>query len=105
MRGSHIQDYYSDGDDLVFERICQAIQFRYMDLAPDLSLATENLGTLAAYMLRRAQLKGPFELLGRMNVASGAWRENEKVRLETLRLAAEQEEKGMYLCWDNLDSC
>lgn len=97
MRGSHIQDYHSDGDDLVFERICQAIQFRHMNLAPDLSPATENLGTLAAFLLRRVQLKGPFELLGRMNVASGAWRENEEGRLEGLRLAAKQEKKGMRL--------
>ncbi|KAH3987474.1 hypothetical protein HBH70_008670 [Parastagonospora nodorum] len=86
-------DYPSDGDDLVFERICQAIQFRHKNLAPDLSIATENLETLATFLLRRAQLTGPYELLGRMNVASGAWREYEEGRLEGLRLVAEEEKK------------
>jgi hypothetical protein len=90
-----MQDFPTDGDDLVFERICQAIQFRYKNLAPDLSVVTDNMESLAKFLLRHAQLKGSYELLGRMNVASGAWREYEAWRLECLRLAAEKEKNGI----------
>ncbi|KAF2822330.1 hypothetical protein CC86DRAFT_300720 [Ophiobolus disseminans] len=88
----HKPDYPTDGDDLLFERICQAIEFRHKNLAADLSIVTENLEPLAKFLIRRAQLKGTFELLGRMNIASGAWRDYEEMRLERLRQAAEDEE-------------
>jgi hypothetical protein len=76
-----------------------SIEFRYKTTAPELWCLTENLENLARFMVRRAQVKGPYELLGRMNVGSGAWRECEKRRLEKLRDAAEKEkyENGMLL--------
>jgi hypothetical protein len=76
-----------------------SIEFRYKTTAPELWYLTENLENLARFLVRRAQVKGPYELLGRMNVGSGAWREYEKRRLEKLRDAAEKEkyENGMLL--------
>jgi hypothetical protein len=88
------QDHASDGDDLIFERICHAVQFRYKDFASDLYFITESLDVLARYLIRRAQVKGPYELTGRMNIASGALREYEAANLERLRQAAEMEEQG-----------
>ncbi|KAF2622408.1 hypothetical protein BU25DRAFT_495130 [Macroventuria anomochaeta] len=83
-------DHPSDGDDLVFERIFMAIMHRYKDLAPDLEMVVDNLEPLAKYLIRRAQLKGPYELLGRPDIGSGAWVKHERVRLS--RLALEPEE-------------
>jgi hypothetical protein len=86
-----LQDFPTDGDDLLFERICLAIEFRYKNLAPELNIVIESLEPLARFLIRRAQLKGPYELLGRMNIASGAWQEHEAGRLKRLREAAENE--------------
>jgi hypothetical protein len=76
-----------------------SIEFRYKTTAPELWCLTENLENLARFLVRRAQVKGPYELLGRMNVGSGAWREYEKRRLEKLKDAAEKEkyENGTFL--------
>jgi hypothetical protein len=68
-----------------------AIEFRHKNTAPELKCLTENLDNLARFLIRRAQVKGPYELLGRMNIGSGAWQEHEKGRLERLREAAEKE--------------
>jgi hypothetical protein len=84
----------SDGDDLLFERICHGVQFQYKGFAPDLKMVTDNPEALARYLIRRAQVKGPYELGGRMNIASGALREYEAARLERLRQSAEKEEQG-----------
>jgi hypothetical protein len=81
----------ADHNDLLFERVCMAIEFRYKNSEPELKFLTENLQNLARFLVRRAQLKGPYELLGRMNIGSGAWQEHEKRRLERLRKAAEKE--------------
>jgi hypothetical protein len=81
----------ADHDDLLFERVCMAIEFRYKNSEPELKFLTENLQNLARFLVRRAQLKGPYELLGRMNIGSGAWQEHEKRRLERLKKAAEKE--------------
>jgi hypothetical protein len=67
-----------------------------MDLDPDLDFFTENMKTMAKYLIRRAQLKGPYELLGRVNVASDAWRKYEEERLECVRIAKVKEGRGMY---------
>ena len=74
-----------------------AIEFRRKDLAPDLSIVTEGLEPLAKFLIRRAQLKGTYELLGRMNIGSGAWREYEADRLDKLKQAAEHERTGKHL--------
>jgi hypothetical protein len=68
-----------------------AIEFRYKNTAPELKCLTENLDNLARFLIRRAQVKGPYELLGRMNIGSGAWQEHENGRLERLREAVEKE--------------
>jgi hypothetical protein len=57
-------------------------------------VVTENLEPLARFLIRRAQLKGPYELLGRMNIASGAWKEYEFERLDKLREASEYKPFG-----------
>jgi hypothetical protein len=71
-------------------------------MTPDLIMVTESLENLAKFLIRRAQVKGPYELLGRMNVASGAWQEYEAGRLERLKVAAEDEKKrnGMFVSED-----
>lgn len=71
-----------------------AVQFRYKNLAPDLSLVTEHLEALAKFLIRRAQLTGPYELLGRTNIASDAWVAYEKARLGKLRVAAKDEKNS-----------
>jgi hypothetical protein len=88
------QDYPTDagGYDLIFERICLAIDRRDLDYAPDLALVTEHLEPLAKFLIRRAQLKGPYTLLGRMNIGSGAWREYQAKRLDDQRGA--EDDKG-----------
>jgi hypothetical protein len=68
-----------------------AIEFRYRSTVPELKCLTEDLDNLARFLIRRAQVKGPYELLGRMNIGSGAWQEHEKGRLEKLKQAAEKE--------------
>lgn len=74
-------DHDSDGDDVIFERMFMAIMNRHKNFAPDLSLVVDNLEHCAKYLIRRAQLKGPFELLGRTDVGSSAWVEHEWQRL------------------------
>jgi hypothetical protein len=92
---TYSQDFPTDGDDLLFERVYQAIEFPYDDLAPDLSVLTNSMEPLARYLIRRAQLKGPYELLGRKKIASVAWRENEARRLRDLGRAVKDEMQGM----------
>jgi hypothetical protein len=93
-RTNHLQPRPEDGNDLLFERVCLAIEFRHKNLAPDSIILMQNLESLAKFLIRRAQLKGPYELLSRMNIGSGAWREYESARIEKLREAAEVERKG-----------
>jgi hypothetical protein len=84
----------ADGDDLIFERILHAIKSRHKNLAPDLDFITENLETLAKFFIRRAQVHGPYELLGRVNIASYRWRKYEEERLELMRAEGKKEEQG-----------
>ncbi|KAF3035589.1 hypothetical protein E8E12_007205 [Didymella heteroderae] len=77
-------DHPSDGDDVVFERVFMAIMHRHKNLAPDLSIVVDHLEPCAKYLIRRAQLKGPFELLDRTDVGSSAWVEYEWERLSNL---------------------
>ncbi|KAH8721541.1 hypothetical protein GQ44DRAFT_775119 [Phaeosphaeriaceae sp. PMI808] len=76
-------DNLIDFNDLAFERICLAIEYRYKELEPDLTYLTESMEKLATYLIRRAQIKGPYELLGRVNTASTAWIQHRARRLET----------------------
>ncbi|KAH6639570.1 hypothetical protein C7974DRAFT_410530 [Boeremia exigua] len=73
-------DHPSDGDDLIFERVFMAIMHRHKNLAPDLEMVVDNLEPLAKYLIRRAQLKGPYELLDRSDIGSDAWIEYEQQR-------------------------
>jgi hypothetical protein len=52
-----MQDFPTDGDDLVFERICQAIQFRYKNLAPDLSVVTDKYGEFGEILTPTCPIK------------------------------------------------
>ncbi len=85
-------DHSSDGDDLVFERIFMAIMHRHKNLAPDLEIVVDNLEPLAKYLIRRAQLKGPYDLLERSDVGSDAWVKYERHR--RISLTPEPEEVG-----------
>lgn len=87
-------DHPSDGDDLVFERIFMAIMHRHKDSEPELEMVVDNLEPLAKYLIRRAQLKGPYDLLGRTDIASGAWVEHERQRLADLVLEPEEAKEG-----------
>lgn len=87
-------DHPSDGDDLVFERIFMAIMHRYKNLEPDLEMVVDNIAPLARYLIRRAQLKGPYELLERTDIGSGAWVLYERRRLERIMLEPEKAKDG-----------
>lgn len=87
-------DHHSDGDDVIFERIFMAIMHRHKNLAPDLTMVVDNLELCATYLIRRAQLKGPFELLGRTDIGSSAWMEHEGQRLSNLLPEHEEAEDG-----------
>ncbi|XPT04444.1 hypothetical protein M3J09_013522 [Ascochyta lentis] len=82
-------DYPSDGDDLVFERIFMAIMHRHKNLAPDLEMVVDHLEPLTKYLIRRAQLKGPYDLLERTDIGSDAWVAYERQRLDSLMLQRE----------------
>ncbi|KAF1352792.1 hypothetical protein EJ07DRAFT_159019 [Lizonia empirigonia] len=86
-------DHPSDGDDLVFERIFMAIMHRYKNLEPDLEMVVDNIAPLARYLIRRAQLKGPYELLERTDIGSGAWVLYEQQRLERIILLEPEKAK------------
>lgn len=58
------------------------------------SIITEDPETLAKLLIRRAQVHGPYELLGRVNVASYRWRQYEEERLERAKVEEKREEKG-----------
>ena len=77
-------DHPSDGDDMIFERIFMALMHKHKALTPDLAMVVDNLEPCAKYLIRRAQLKGPFELLERTDVGSGDWIEHERQRLSSL---------------------
>ncbi|KAI4623604.1 hypothetical protein J4E80_003415 [Alternaria sp. BMP 0032] len=70
-----------DGDDLFFERVFFAIERRHQGLPAELNGLTDNLQPLARFLIRRAQLKGPYELLHRNAQPSEAWKKYESVRL------------------------
>ncbi|CAN9205536.1 unnamed protein product [Alternaria alternata] len=72
---------YTDGDDLVFERVFFAIERRHQDLPAELNDFTENLECLALFLIRRAQEKGPYRLLGRDIPPSDAWKKYESERI------------------------
>ncbi|RYN90925.1 hypothetical protein AA0119_g10943 [Alternaria tenuissima] len=72
---------YTDGDDLVFERVFFAIERRHQDLPTELNDFTENLDCLALFLIRRAQEKGPYRLLGRDIPPSDAWKKYESERI------------------------
>lgn len=57
-------------------------------------MVVDNLEPLAKYLIRRAQLKGPYDLLGRTDIASGAWVEHERQRLADLVLEPEEAKEG-----------
>ncbi|KAF2032841.1 hypothetical protein EK21DRAFT_86851 [Setomelanomma holmii] len=82
-------DFPRDGDDLMFERACIAVDRRDLDYDPELKMVTEDLECLAKFLIRRAQLKGPYELLGRTNIGGSAWIEYQLQRLEREPLAEE----------------
>lgn len=71
-----------------------AIMHRHKDLAPDLIMVVDNLEPCAKYLIRRAQLKGPFELLERSDVGSSAWMQHEEQRLSHLVVEREGAEAG-----------
>ncbi|KAI4626930.1 uncharacterized protein J4E87_004271 [Alternaria ethzedia] len=71
----------TDGDDLFFERVFFAIERRHQGLPAELNGLTDNLQPLARFLIRRAQLKGPYELLHRNAQPSEAWKKYESVRL------------------------
>lgn len=77
-------DHPSDGDDFIFERIFMAVMHRHKNLAPDLEVVVDHLEPLAKFLIRRAQLKGPYELLSRSDVGSDAWVEYEQQKLSDL---------------------
>lgn len=89
-------DHPSDGNDLVFERIFMAIMHRHKNLAPDLDMVVNNLEPLAKFLIRRAQIKGPYELLGRSDIGSDAWVEHEEERLSGILVELEKARDGMY---------
>ncbi|KAG9193016.1 hypothetical protein G6011_03051 [Alternaria panax] len=78
------QEFYTDSDDLRFERVFFAIERRHQDLPAGL---TENLEPLAILLIRRAQTKGPYELLGRDVPPSDSWKKYESERV--MQVAAE----------------
>ncbi|KAF1831288.1 hypothetical protein BDW02DRAFT_632982 [Decorospora gaudefroyi] len=81
-------DYPTDGDDLLFERIFYAIENRLKGLPNACNVLTDNVEPLARFLIRRAQLKGPYELLDRGCGPSDAWERYEQERLA--RVAAEK---------------
>ncbi|KAI4636313.1 hypothetical protein J4E83_001267 [Alternaria metachromatica] len=82
-----------DGDDLFFERVFFAIERRHQSLPAELNGLTDNLQPLARFLIRRAQLKGPYELLHRNAQPSEAWKKYESVRLMQI---APENARGMY---------
>jgi len=44
----------------------------------------DDIDALATLLIRHAQSKGPYELLSRVGIASGAWRKYERRRLEAM---------------------
>lgn len=87
-------DHPSDSDDMIFERIFMAIMHRHKKLTPDLTMVIDNLEPCAKYLIRRAQLKGPFELLEKSDVASSAWIRHEEKRLSDTMVEREGTEVG-----------
>lgn len=91
-------DHPSDGDDLVFERIFMALMHRHENLAPDLTMVLDNLEPCAKYLIRRAQLKGPYELLGRTDIGSDTWMRFERHRLSNLIVEPKDADNGELVC-------
>jgi hypothetical protein len=85
------QDFPTDGDDLLFERIFLAIEHRLKGQPAERNVLTDNLEPLAKFLIRRAQLKGPYELLGRDPQPSEEWKQYEEERLA--RILADREEE------------
>jgi len=71
-----------------------AIMHRHKNLAPDLELVVDNLERLAMYLIRRAQLRDPYELLERQDVGSAAWTTYEQQRLEKLMFESASVNQG-----------
>jgi lipoate-protein ligase B len=67
-----------------------AIMHRRKNLTTELEMMVDNLESLAKNLIRRVQLKGPYELLERTDVASGAWVEHEWQKLASLALEPEE---------------
>jgi hypothetical protein len=78
------KDFPSDGDDLLFERIFLAIEHRLKGQPAERNGITDNLEPLAKFLIRRAQLKGPYELLGRDPQPSEEWKQYETRRRASL---------------------
>ena len=87
-------DHPSDGDDLALECIFMAIMHRFGNLTPELEMVVDNLEPLAKYLIRQVQLKGPYELLERTDVANGVWVGYERQRLANLALERENTNNG-----------
>jgi hypothetical protein len=85
------QNFPTDGDDLLFERIFLAIEHRLKGQPAERNVLTDNLEPLAKFLIRRAQLKGPYELLGRDPQPSEEWKQYEEERLA--RILADREEE------------
>lgn len=71
-----------------------AIMHRHKNLDPDLKMVVGNLDPLAKYLIRRAQLKGPYELLARTDIGSGAWIQCERERLSELMIQPDETGNG-----------
>ncbi|KAF1936830.1 hypothetical protein EJ02DRAFT_438276 [Clathrospora elynae] len=89
-------DYPTDAEDLLFERIFIAIEHRHNGIPADLIGLTNNLEPLAKFLIRRAQLKGSFELLDRDCHPGEAWKNHESGSVGELQrqggISAQQDE-------------
>jgi hypothetical protein len=82
-----LQNFFAGDDDLDFERVYFAIEYRHRGLPAELNELTENLEPLARFLIRRAQLKGPYELMRRDVQPSETWKKYESIRLTQLAAA------------------
>lgn len=88
-----VKDHGLGSSDLLVERIMVAIDHPHMDFAPDLEFITSNMQQISTVLIRRAEVKGPYELCSRsVNIASDAWRKYEDKRLENIAVAAEEKQ-------------
>jgi hypothetical protein len=82
-----LQKSFTGDEDLDFERVYFAIENRHRGLPAELNELTENLEPLARFLIQRAQLKGPYELMRRDAQPSETWKKYESIRLTQLAAA------------------